>query len=373
MLCESYLLGESSVTGLIKPQSLPIDYYFDPCDPYALLERAARQGKSSGKSGTISKNGVFQVDKRLLDKDCPTDPHQFSDNLELLQPAMASLPLYLQNKMILLIGDSFERRLIEQICKTSNGTITKAMLNGAIYPEYVVVFAGGGDPHMCVIRKEAKVLILISVFNYGVRVELDPPFGVGSHWLPEFSPFEVRQRVVWIPHFLLAIANHTFPELCQDHFCPQSTSNTNPDRVKVWNPSHPFWFPTPDMIVAQSGIWDLKQRSLKNYIFSIFPAKNFAENWGESLKSELFDPLAEIFGFSEKFSVPSDNITLENMKMGVWKPSRREFSQEFGVLDWAALVENHHDWTADDGFHPNYKSNEAYWQYIFSRMEMNED
>ncbi|KAJ3122895.1 hypothetical protein HK100_011798 [Physocladia obscura] len=402
IIVESCLLSGYSLTGILRPPPLNADMFFDPCDPYALLERAAKLGKNFGRRGKVSENGIFHVSKSLIDNTCKTAPKSFSDNLALLKSQVSSLPAYLQNKMILLIGDSFERRLIEQICKHSNGTITKAMLNGAVYPEYTV---GGGDPHACVIRKEAKVLVLISIFNFGVRVEQNPPFGKGDHWLAEFSPFEVRKRVNWIPYFLLAIANHTFPELCYDHICPPSTSHTNLDRVQVWNSSQPFWFPAPDMVVAQSGIWDLKQRNLK-FVSKRTP-KLFADSWGLLLKSELLDPLKEVLRFSGENYVPSSNVDANTSTSAIIPhPRRRWFartlpfslntqfpahylakmndilrkdilfnrdafgSTDYGLLDWEALVEFNRNWVIGDGFHPNERSNEAYWQYLLSRMEL---
>ncbi|KAJ3140928.1 hypothetical protein HK100_008110 [Physocladia obscura] len=290
----------------------------------------------------------------------------FPDNLGLISKEAKTLPEYFQNKMILLIGDSFERRLLEYICKRADGISTKAMLNGAIFSKYI---PGGGDPNICVIRKKSKILVLINIFNFGVRIARNPAMGINSHWTPDLSPFDTKERVTLIPHFLLSIANHTFPELCNDnHICPLSSNITRLDQVKIWNASNRFWFPPPDLVVAQSGLWDLQQRNTddKN-------ATRFVNEWTELLTSKLLQPLKNSLGqsvrdcktnqkqqqqwftrtipyISAKNEFPDSFVDKMNTKLREERFLNRA-DQDYGLLDWAALVGNHHDWLIEDGFH----------------------
>ncbi|KAJ3117180.1 hypothetical protein HK100_000885 [Physocladia obscura] len=247
--------------------------------------------------------------------------------------------------------------------------------------------SGGGDPNICVIRKKDKILVFINIFNFGVRIARNPAMGIISHWTPGLSPFDAKERATWIPHFLLSISNHTFPELCiENHICPPSSNITRLDQVKPWNASAPFWFPPPDLVVAQSGLWDLKQRNTDDKD----PAK-FVHEWTELLKSKLLQPLKNSLGNAVR-----DDIAEQRQKWRRWFTrtipyisAKNEFQdsfvekmnaklhylfdhpdEDYGLLDWAALIGNHHDWLLEDGFHPSEQSNRAYWQFLLSRLQI---
>ncbi|KAJ3117181.1 hypothetical protein HK100_000886, partial [Physocladia obscura] len=105
---------------------------FAQCDPYTLLF-------AKNSTGSIAKTGVFLPNSSLINTTLcagATYVFGFPDNLDLISKHAETLPEYFQNKMILLIGDSFERRLVEYICRLTNGVSTKAMLNGAVFSKY---------------------------------------------------------------------------------------------------------------------------------------------------------------------------------------------------------------------------------------------
>ncbi|KAJ3096794.1 hypothetical protein HK100_005487 [Physocladia obscura] len=282
----------------------------------------------------------------------------FPDNLELIGKKAETIPNYLQNTLILMVGDSFERRLIEYVCNRTNGILTKASLNGAILSGYS-----------------------------SVRIVRKPALGIHTHWTPDLTPFDAKTRATWIPHFLLSIANNTFPELCDfhGHICPLSSNVPHPEKVKKWNSSSPFWFPPPDLIIAQSGLWDLHQRRDKDN-----NALKFVNEWTELLNSELLHPLKDALGHvvqdeinsksklkqrrwftrtiphteKKKKNFPKSFVRRMNDKL------RNIINKDYSFLDWAALVGSHNDWLSEDGIHPDKRSYDAYIQFVLSRLQL---
>ncbi|KAJ3124146.1 hypothetical protein HK100_011349 [Physocladia obscura] len=305
----------------------------------------------------------------------------YSDNLRsLLDPFQVELPGHLQNKLIILVGDSFERNLIGHICSFPDAELIKASLEG-------VIQLGEGkhdDCQICTIRKNGKVFVTINIVHFGVRL---PENAYRNWWSENLSPFETSVRMTWIPNFLRSVAAYTFPELCTTDSCPPPTFANTSDRpvpefvnqVPLIDPADPFWFPAPDIVVAQSGLWDLKQRTVEDPM----PSKeDLLAEWENLVFSEMFNPLKKVLGHV----VTGENLLIrtiplvrgigvedvvDNLPNDHIVEMTARIRQQTGleVLDWAKLIDGR-EWWNDDGFHPNGEAIMAYFQLLLSRMEL---
>ncbi|ORY50513.1 hypothetical protein BCR33DRAFT_713298 [Rhizoclosmatium globosum] len=323
-----------------------------------------------------------------------------SDNLEILKSNETKLPIHLQNKLILLIGDSYERNLVRDICELTGREARAATLNGTLFTNNQ---GYSGSTYVCTITKDSASFVLVSVFHVGV---LDPMINAKKypdHWQPD-SPTDLPDRISWIPHMLKSLAKELYPALCprlndgitiDASACPNSTSIDKSAilaasiiQPPLWKNETSFWYPIPDMIVAQSSAWDLKTMKHSNEALS---------NWANAVSRFLISPVLEQFGsvVKDSFEFNHDVVqwhprlflrtlpmvqpfmqdkTFESKRLhklnnlvrsGVFFDLERK---RFGVLDWDSLTTGLNDWYID-GFHPGPEPNKAYLQMLLARLE----
>ncbi|KAI8842216.1 hypothetical protein BJ741DRAFT_376393 [Chytriomyces cf. hyalinus JEL632] len=323
------------------------------------------------------------------------------DSVEVLKSVVnksAVLPDFMANKMVLFIGDSFERNAVKHLCELTGAQIMSAKLNGSMTQR-----PNEGDARICVIRdpKNNSIFVAINIFHFGVLNDFkDMPQLNGMHWSGD-SPLNVTSRIAWIPSFLRNVAAVAYPELCSlngqvcptPHFfnhddkeTPATLENSTPKLLS----DNPFWYPVPDLLVAQSSMWDM-ERTRWNYKGSIDEMAQFAQDWREAFERKVLEPIDEIFGrasharFDEKESVfflrtqplpvkgasqTSAQFSMVNtMNQMLRKGPRKVGSTEWGVLDWEELLRGMNDCLYDK-VHPNAFGSRVLWQLILSRLRL---
>ncbi|KAJ3379516.1 hypothetical protein HDU84_006602 [Entophlyctis sp. JEL0112] len=340
-----------------------------------------------------------------------------ADNFGLLADVQLGqrIPSHLANKIVLLLGDSFERNLVVELCERSGGQTHFAMLNGSFILDPIF-----GDSRICTIRDDfGDVFVAINIFHFGLPLgDVWALLAKGMHWREGYSPVRVSKRIEWLPHFLRSVAGLAFPEICAMHGreCAPPvwalTMEEKPDiqlsTPPLLDPADPFWFPPPDMIIANSMTWDLAKSEFiyvaQKYTPGNFPLesfKAFAVEWAELFKTEIIETLQATFGHAVKNVVRTDGVvvpryftrtltipvlaanrfawpsfsmidTLNNiMRLGGLRNPKNALPELLpGVLDWARLVAGMTIHSEFDDEHPNGTGNLAYWQLVLSRFEV---
>ncbi|KAJ3066280.1 HBS1-like protein [Podochytrium sp. JEL0797] len=306
----------------------------------------------------------------------------------------------LANKLVLLIGDSFERHLINTLCGAAGWKeVLVAKLNGTFFDSSADT--KDGLTRICVLRDSNNaVFVAISIFNFGVSASLERTQS-SKHFDKGYSPQNTTDRVPWLPHFLRAVASHAFPELCDlaGQPCPPAvflnqTVQDQPAELADWtppfiDPNHPFWFPLPDLIVTQSMLWDfmLQAKGIK------FEPQ--IVDWAEGMK-QYIESVEASFGHAVRGIksashglIPRLYLRTTPLPGAPWGgESTNEFAQvtwfnrlirkrvlfeggkmNWGVLDWASLTEGlfvHQE----DKLHIGDFGNKAFWQLTLSRLDL---
>ncbi|ORY50512.1 hypothetical protein BCR33DRAFT_781224 [Rhizoclosmatium globosum] len=121
-----------------------------------------------------------------------------SDNLAILKSNQTQLPRHLRNKLVLLIGDSYERNLVRDICELTGRKARAATLNGTLFTNNQ---GYSGSTYICTITKDSASFVLVSVFHLGVLDPMPNAKKHSNHWQPD-SPTDLPDRISWIPHML---------------------------------------------------------------------------------------------------------------------------------------------------------------------------
>ncbi|KAJ3225148.1 hypothetical protein HDU81_008129 [Chytriomyces hyalinus] len=338
------------------------------------------------------------------------------------------LPHFLANKTVLLFGDSFERNLVTQLCGFSGVSVMGAALNGTFKTSNFSL----GDSRVCTIKAGHDTFAAISIFHYGLMGTFEHRPIPGAHWDQGFSPLRTEERIAWIPRFLAAVAVRAFPELCANESvdCMQAHSNG----LAVSNgtdSSAAAMFPIPDIVLAQSGMWDLSRVVEDGGSVDAEHFDEFAQEWEPRFRAEVMDPLMSLFSvnkthpsrvgawnasstnssspnafkatrfytrtipaptFKSPFASKYQSHPIESMNEIIRKCtfcSRNNTAvtgqgeikslvfngtrDGFGILDWDALVTRRRHEVHADKHHPNLFGNLAFWQMLLSRLYIMED
>ncbi|KAJ3316848.1 hypothetical protein HDU76_001513 [Blyttiomyces sp. JEL0837] len=210
------------------------------------------------------------------------------------------------NKTVFFIGDDNDRMAGEYFCRKMKGVVTSVDLFGrVIVPRGRKKELRGGDPWVCVVRKKNGLLILVSITHFGVNKPSNETLNDHSNpWLNSTHPqwTILSNKLKMIPYVLHSVAKELYPEWCKpptialEPQCPEPiydiryneteidailNDKNRIDVVKKYkldqlsmvidnrsNPEPiidqyvnnglklPFWFPSPDFILAQSSLSD---------------------------------------------------------------------------------------------------------------------
>ncbi|KAI9348687.1 hypothetical protein BDR26DRAFT_931062 [Obelidium mucronatum] len=360
------------------------------CNPYAI-------------PGTLDRNHIWKPLFEPMKQSSICNPRLLSDNLAILKNQTAPLPSYLKNKLILLVGDSFDRKLVEDLCAHAGIKVKLSSLNGTIWATNGYM----GSTTICTIKRGPYSFVLLSVFHFGVVDGAKGAWSMPKHWHVNYSPPLLKDRIQWLPYMLKSIARELFPSFCptsngtiDSTKCPAPVFETKrndstPHRKKMipnppfWNnEQNPFWFPVPNLIVAQSSVWDLKVMNQTH---------DGIADWARQLSSDMISPLTTLFGSIIKDvtfeangeihwfpsflvrTTPLVNPTQKNQKYkNLWIHAmnnvlrsgalwRADSERNWGVLDWDQVTTGFNSWK--DGLHPGLESNKAYLQMLLVRLE----
>ncbi|KAJ3063920.1 hypothetical protein HDU98_000331 [Podochytrium sp. JEL0797] len=354
-------------------------------------------------------------DWRLLDngtrmaqrEGCKVVPffNPWDSSFDLEQP----LPNHLQNKLILLFGDSFERLLLEWYCRLPGADLRTGELNGDVFP--VGNHAYASDMQVCSLRRFGKVLVLLYVPHFGVfQGQDDKPDW--NHYHQNWSDLEIEKRVAWLPNMLASFASEMYPELCPDSKCPIQS----PLRVKDnWDPradmvetprllkDGKFWFPVPDLLIAQSSTWDVFHQKAYKHETDWDVQTKFLTSWSQLMAAKMLEPLRDNFGsymqsakaksmsdigsnvpeyprmlvrtaplcdYSKKKCLPSLARYMNDIirSGSLWEDSVGG-KGAWGVADYDGLVSGLGDWL-EDGLHPGQRAMQAQTVWYLSRLQL---
>ncbi|KAJ3235445.1 hypothetical protein HDU81_000453 [Chytriomyces hyalinus] len=355
------------------------------CDPYKEADTYVHP-----ESGVMR----FLREERNKLRNCRVE-----DSVEALKSVVnksAALPEFMANKMVLFIGDSFERNAVKHLCELTGAKIMSAKLNGSMTDS-----PNEGDARICVIRdaENNTAFIAINIFHFGVLNDFkDMPKLNGMHWSGD-SPLNVTSRISWIPSLLRNVAAAAYPELCTSsgQQCPAphffnhddkkftaTVDNSTPELLS----DKPFWFPIPDILAAQTSMWDL-ERTKFNYKASTTEMAKFALGWKGAFERQILEPIDKIFGSASRTDSEDSLFFLRTQPMPVKgsgqtaahfsmvntmnqilrKGSRKIGSTDWGVLDWEELLRGMNDCLYDN-VHPNAFGSRVLWQLILSRLSI---
>ncbi|KAJ3158738.1 hypothetical protein HK101_001256 [Irineochytrium annulatum] len=348
-----------------------------PCDPYAL-------------PGRLHPDFVFRPFDGPLPPglDCRVVTTTPTDNLSAVSRAAkgeADLPGHLRNRMVLIVGDSNDRNTIISFCQHIGGTSTAHMiLDASIIPPGE---DNQGDARLCVVREPnpsagtghaSGVLVIAFIFNYGITNDSGEH---RNHVRPGLSALFV-DVVDSIPPFLNKLAPVHFPELLL--LLPPS----NHDHAGAPPSPRPPVI-APDLIVAQSSLWDLAMwvsairdriadtnvtfdvEDTMSYGLSRLPADlqsrflpSFARNFaGVPLVWRTCPSISRDDLWEQR---PAWVVSAYNRFVGLWLG-------RLGVrlLDWDAMVKGR-AWD-EDGVHQGFQGRMVYSQMILAELERMEE
>ncbi|KAI8616831.1 hypothetical protein BC830DRAFT_1116443, partial [Chytriomyces sp. MP71] len=373
------------------------------CDVYSF-----RNGHLSNESGVWTPNWSDPCNKTAT----------IDDHVMLLRDARLNgrLPLHLANKTVLLVGDSFDRNLVQTLCEFSDIPIMHALLNGSF-----VVEPNMGSIRICAFRAGPDVFTAINIFHFGVMGSFRSRPKEKIHWEKGYSPLRVEERISWLPHFMRSVARHAFPELCpaEMSLCPNPTfrmetltdanlADSAPPLFSAEPGDRVFWFPFPSVVVAQSAMWDLARlrddnvRLARHRMAATLPA------WRDCVQHAMWEPLVAVFGSNARIAVrnatgleqpqtrfytrtvpvPGEGAVFASTRYAapvdalndVVRAAREEpflyvrepqGVDDVGLLDWDRLASGRPELSihnAADPTHPNRVGNLAFWQLLLSRL-----
>jgi hypothetical protein len=331
------------------------------------------------------------------------------------------LPRHLRNKFTLMIGDSQDRESVIVFCDSTGGRTSFARLNGTILQRND---AGPGDSRICVVDDQSgNVFVLMSIFHFGAMLAPHNGVAFAGH-LEEGFPPELSERIRLIPYLISGIAGELFPQLCaRDGVvpCPSmkaiekteltlSEENNSSDATrKFLPPTFPTYFPIPDLVVAQSSLWDILNFNLYIGGNSQLTVSGLLSNWTSKYVENLLEPLHETLrtgislrrkmftshvpgmrSFSKvdhdsvpiilrtcpltivkkDFGLRADIVAMMNDIVRVLADGMVVSSSTAwirGVLDWAKVVLGA-DTLFGDGYHQNDGSKKVYLQMILNEL-----
>ncbi|KAJ3063921.1 hypothetical protein HDU98_000332 [Podochytrium sp. JEL0797] len=369
-------------------------------------------------SGMLHPNG----DWRLLDNGTRMAQRQGCKVAPFFNPWDPSfgndtaLPSHLQNKLILLFGDSFERMTVERFCQLPGSELRTGELNGDVFP--VGNHAYASDMQVCSLRRSGKVLVLLYVPHFGVfQGQKDKPDQ--NHYHENWSHVEIEKRIPWLPNMLASFASEMYPELCPNSKCPiQSPLRVKDDwygRAEMvdtprllksgnfWSPATPFWFPVPDLLVAQSSTWDVFHENVYKNETNWEIQTEFLKSWSRLMTSKLLEPLQENFAsylpsvkvksesgidstvaeyprmlvrtaplcsYDRNKCLPSTSRYMNNIiRSGVLWEDSVGGKDAWGVADYDGLVSGLGSWLGDQ-MHPGEWAMQAQTVWYLSRLQL---
>ncbi|KAJ3297853.1 hypothetical protein HDU79_001970, partial [Rhizoclosmatium sp. JEL0117] len=105
------------------PQPITSSFPVIECNPYTAL--------SHGLSKSYVWSPILNNTRAVFTLPCGMKTP--SDNLAILKSNQTQLPRHLRNKLVLLIGDSYERNLVRDICELTGRKARAATLNGTLF------------------------------------------------------------------------------------------------------------------------------------------------------------------------------------------------------------------------------------------------
>jgi hypothetical protein len=283
------------------------------------------------------------------------------------------------------------------------------------------------------------------MFHFGILRDPVIFNGWTGHFEAGKAPHTSEGRVAWLPKLLRGVAFHHLPELCgregytcdtqvpKDSAKPESKINAiaplnenhssesskNVNGITVSEPlaessadtsgaseSTPYiiqrrniqyqrhrrapfkfnsppedWSPIPDLITAQSSLWDFQQwlqESIYETNEALMAHPNRMEDWVDSFLTRLVNPIREVYPTaplvlrtcpltSEKSFFP--RFAIAKMNEVIVALSASQVNGIRGVLNWDRLVRGW-DQIELDGFHQSEKSIFAYAQMLLSELEL---
>ncbi|KAJ1556067.1 hypothetical protein HK405_007656 [Cladochytrium tenue] len=387
----------------------------------------------------------------------------------------ASLPSYLRNRLVLVVGDSNDRYTSMSLCESIGGV-------------RVVVDKDGSEPtedscrtqsQLCTVRDgSGAVFAWLSVFQVGVEMVAGRKNNFeGSTHCENGFPVDIRDRLKWIPALLAGAAKRHFPEICardgvpgcgdagsSEHFrrhgddarasfeaaepvvAEEGRANNDggagivnrdegdaaidsAERPTLQPPAGIEYFPVPDLVIAESALWDIREWHLYQQDYpwdEITMVPGLLQSWVEKFLTRLMSPLRSVLDeavrrkmsrsskpIAEGSVLPAENRVplmirtcplptfgharfpphiVETLNMLIhdlaarasderWRypttistpPAAAAATEEAslfrGVLDWARLVRGVNSHLAD-GFHQDNRSTLAFAQMVMSEVEL---
>ncbi|KAJ3029304.1 UNVERIFIED_CONTAM: hypothetical protein HDU68_012541 [Siphonaria sp. JEL0065] len=398
------------------PSLSEIDSTTIPCDNY---RSTAGFLNIHGEKATF----VWQPLYESTDTSCQhKDP---TDNLKILKDSK-TLPFYLQDKLVLTYSDSQDRNTIDFVCDWAKGSFYSVALNGSILiPQESAL---RGDAKLCVIRKNDHVLVWLSVFQYGATMLSSKN---GGKFTSDNSTLNTHDRIQHIKTALRHLPKVFFPELCIKHgvkctvepefltISPKAFAKDFPfpkfskQTLKALNslpPAPEGWIPTPDIVITQSGLWDILDLS-PDVLQHEKVMREFIPFWKESMQKNLMIPLQEAFGnlvhnsviptsssapvknkflfdtnangdrvlhhwFLRTTPLPKSQYDVRPTRMNALNEMYRTnelmdgfTGESWGIIDWDQIVRGY-ELVGPDGTHLIEHGYKAYAQVVLSRLEL---
>ncbi|KAJ3334191.1 hypothetical protein HDU76_006563 [Blyttiomyces sp. JEL0837] len=319
------------------------------------------------------------------------------------------------NKTLILFGDANDRWSAGSFCIKMKGKMTWVDLFGRIVvPQERGYDNGGNDPRICVVKRSNGLIVVINIIHFGV--EASETFAVDSskpwlntnhtHWKKLVSRFKM------LPFVLHSAASELYPELCRSAStkCPPPRydirwnateiseilqNSTKKELVKKYNLDKPqikddrkdpepmideyilrgtkplFWFPKPDLILAQSSFWDFKQWMGKPDMNTHEKLVPLTKTWRDHAKQRMFDHVKKQFPDVPVVTrtTPETTQRFPYETFAILNNETRRLQSSFGirVIDWADKVKNM-DALEPDGVHANEPARLAFMEMLLNEM-----
>ncbi|KAJ3300854.1 X-ray repair cross-complementing protein 5 [Blyttiomyces sp. JEL0837] len=359
-----------------------------------------------------------------------TDPEYIDTDTNQKNDTYINPNNLLANKMLLIIGDSQDRRALDQACKRiptdtpgKFGDLYLTDIFGRILKtERPIKF---GEVSFCVIQRDGATYLLVGLYHLGVEMAamFDPTDPIGYEGRPTDGVFWQRTltRVRIFPYVLYSVAKEVFPGLVEkwggnltelpdskykvewtpdeieaiklrasqgDQLAQEDVAkfglNLDPADRPVWTPDEdmiskvigwptrhrhlPFWYPSPVMIIAGSSLWDVWNYNRGGLNNETSHIQRLRSGgWERSLVSELVEPVYEIF--------PGVPLCLRTTPIPISYHSPTEIAafnevaREVGKHLGMRVI----DWGAkkmgyDDGFHADNRGQVIYLNLILREL-----